>query len=434
MQTILQGIARKAGELKKYRFRNLYGLINQETLKTAWSKLNKQSATGIDRITVKAFEENFDSNIAEIVQVLKEKRYKAKMVRRVYIPKGKGKLRPLGILVIADKLIQIVASEILTAIYEQDFYPNSYGYRPGLGPHDAIIDLSKELQFGPYNYIVEADIKGFFDNMNHDWIVKMLEQRVDDKAFIRLIKKWLKAGILEEDGKTIHPVKGTPQGGIISPVIANMYLHYVLDHWFEKVAKPGSKGKVYLCRYADDFVCAFQYKEDAERFYGTLGERLGKFNLEISEEKTNLLRFSRYQKTYNTSFEFLGFEFRWGRARNGKRIIKRRTAPKRLQKSIRNFTEWCRTILSMRLREIFEKLNTKLVGYYNYYGLIGNFESLKRFFYRMTKILFKWLKRKSHKRRLNWGKLNKYFQIYRIEYPRITQKLNRQANLEFKSA
>ena len=435
MQTTLQGIAQKAKRLKKYRFRNLYREINVDTLKWAWRFINKKASAGIDRVTAREFEKDFDKNINDTAENLKQKRYRAKFVRRAHIPKGRGKTRPLGIPALIDKLIQVVVAKILMAIYEQDFTANSYGYRPNLGALDAVEAISKELQYGKYNYIVEADIKGFFDNMDHDWIIRMLEERIDDRAFISLIKKWLKAGILETDGEITHPSTGSPQGGIVSPVISNIYLHYALDLWFEKIVKPSCNGAAYCCRYADDFVCAFQSKTEAERFYRELKERLRKFGLKVAEEKTNIIRFSRYQKQKkeeNTAFDFLGFEFRWGISRNGKMIIKKRTSPEKLRKSLQNITEWCKHIGSMRRKDIFRKLNRKLIGYYNYYGVIGNYDSLSIFFFRMQKILYKWLRRKSCRSKLNWEKFNKYLEIYRIETPRITKvRGGTQRNFEF---
>jgi group II intron reverse transcriptase/maturase len=431
MQTRLQGIANKAKLNNNYRFRDLFRMIDEEALIGAWKLLNKRAAAGNDKITAREYEENLEENIERIVENLKKKRYRAKMVRRTYIPKGKGKMRPLGIPAIEDKLLQIVVAQILNAIYEQDFIPNSFGYRKGRNPHQAIKQISEELQYGMYNYIVEADIKGFFDNMNHDWIVKMLEQRIDDRAFIWLIKKWLKAGVVEEDGKVIHPVTGSPQGGIVSPVIANIYLHYALDLWFEKKIKPTGRGEAYLCRYADDFICAFRFKVDAENFYRTLGTRLKKFDLELSKEKTNIIQFSRYRIGQNRRFDFLGFEFRWAISRTKKRIIKKRTTPKKMEKSINKFTQWCRTIYSMKRKEIFKKLDSKLRGYYNYYGLIGNYKSLAKFFYRINKILFKWLKKKSYKKRLNWDKFNRWTEIYGVCKPRIKYERYEQQDFSF---
>ncbi len=260
MQTSLRGIAQKAKRNKKHRFENLYRLLNTRALAESWKRNNKKAAAGVDKVTAKQFAGQLEANITAIADKLIQKTYRAKLVRRAYIPKGEGKTRPLGIPVIADKIVQGATAIVLEAIYEQDFLPHSYGYRLGVGPHTAIKALTKELNFGKYSYIVEADIKGFFDNIDHDWLIKMLGERIQDKALTRLIKKWLKAGILETDAQVIYPERGTPQGGIISPILANIYLHYALDLWFEKAVKPNCQGEAYICRYADDFVCAFRYK------------------------------------------------------------------------------------------------------------------------------------------------------------------------------
>lgn len=431
MQTSLQEVAQKARREKKYRFRNLYGMINLQALWAAWGEINKKAASGVDRQTAQEYGKDLEANIKELVEKLKKKRYHAKMVRRVNIDKGNGKTRPLGIPAISDKIVQKAAASILEAIYEQDFEKTSYGYRRNIGPQKAIKDLTYELNFGKYSYIVEADIKGFFDNINHEWMVKMLEQRIDDRAFIQLITKWLKAGVMEEDGKVIHPVTGTPQGGIISPVLANIYLHYVLDKWFQVVIKLRSKGEAYICRFADDFVCAFRYKEDAERFYQALPKRMAKFGLELAEEKTKIISFSRFRKHEKTYFEFLGMEFRWGVSKKGKDIIKRRTSRKKLKKSLQNFAKWCKENRNKRLRKLFMELNSKLRGYYNYYGVIGNWASLEEFYYHVQRILYKWLNRRSQRRSFNWRQFKNVMKRYRIERPRITEKIDRQYQLSF---
>ena len=433
MQTSLWGIAQKAKRLKKYRFRDLYRMLNENSLKYAWSKINKKSATGIDKVSAKDFEDNLDDNIKKIVNDLKGKRYHAGLVRRVYIDKGNGKKRPLGIPVTADKVLQRAAANILESIYEQDFIETSYGYRPNRSAHTAVKALSKELQHNKYSYIVEADISGFFDNIDHEWMVKFLEHRIKDKQFIRLIKKWLKAGIINEDGKVTHPVTGSPQGGIISPVLANIYLHYVLDIWFAGKIKPESKGEAYLCRYADDFVCAFRYKNDAIRFYHKLMHRLSKFGLKLSEEKTNIISFSRFRKYEKSTFDFLGFEFRWGTCKRGKDSIKRRTSRKKFRKSVKNFKEWCKESRNYRLKKLFDLLNAKLRGYYNYYGLIGNYKSLEEFYHIARKILYKWLNRRSQRRSFNWEQFDNVTKIYKMMRPRITEK-NEPVQLKFEFA
>jgi len=432
MQPSLQGIAQKARRLKKHRFRDLYRMLNEEMLREAWRAINKGASAGVDRVMAEEYEKDLEKHIVETVDSLKGKRYRAKLVRRVNIPKGDGRTRPLGIPTVSDKLVQMAVAWILIAIYEQDFMGCSYGYRPNVGARDAVRDLTKELQFGRYNYVVEVDIKGYFDSIEHEWLLRMLEERIDDRAFIGLIRKWLKAGILETDGEVVQPVTGTPQGGVVSPVLANIYLHYALDVWFEKVVKPRCEGAAYLCRYCDDFVCAFQYKREAERFYRVLKGRLRKFGLELSEEKTNIIPFSRFRTKEKTWFEFLGFEFRWGISRNGKDIIKRRTSRKKLRKSLRSLNSWCQRVRSLRLKRIIELLNVKLRGYYNYYGVIGNYKSLDEFFYHVRKILFKWLNRRSQKRSYNWEKFNRMLRLYRLEAPRIVESQINQYNLGFR--
>jgi group II intron reverse transcriptase/maturase len=250
--TSLRGIANKARVDKHHRFRDLYRCLNADLLLDCWSALNKDAASGVDDMTAETYAADLHANIEALAQRLKAKRYRAKLVRRCYIPKGDGKERPLGIPALEDKLVQRACAKLLTAIYEQDFLECSYGYRPKRGALDAVRDLTFDLQYGRYGYLVEADVKGFFDHMDHTWLLDMLRLRIEDRAFLHLIRKWLKAGILETDGRVIHPETGTPQGGGVSPVLANVYVHYVLDLWFDKVVKPHCRGEALLCRFADD--------------------------------------------------------------------------------------------------------------------------------------------------------------------------------------
>ena len=430
MQTSLRGIAKKAQEQKEHRFGNLYEMLNEENLLDCWQYIRKDAACGVDRVSAREYEENLEENIRNLVERLKSESYRAKLVRRQYIPKGEGKMRPLGIQAIEDKLPQLAVTRILEAIYEQDFLRCSYGYRPKVGPLNAVDKLTVKLQFGRYNYIVEADIRAFFDNMDHEWIERMLEERIDDRALIRLIKKWLKAGVLDTDGQVIHPVTGTPQGGIVSPVLSNIYLHYALDLWFHKVIKKQRRGEACLIRFADDFVSAFQYQEDAERFYKMLGERLGKFKLEMSEEKTRIIPFPRHRPSGKYRFDFLGFEFYWGKDRSGKPHLKRRTSRKKLRSSIKRFTEWCKKNRNLEARVLFRRLNAKLRGYYNYYGVFGNYDGLQQFFKQVKRILFKWLNRRSQRRSYNWHGFEQLLEHYRVEQPRIVgQPKTRQLQL-----
>lgn len=424
VQTSLQAIAKKASEQPEYRFRNLFGMLNEEMLKDSWQFIRKNAASGVDRVSAKEYEQNLDENIHQLVEDLKRKRYRAKLVRRVLIPKENGKTRPLGIPATQDKLLQVAVKRLLEAIYEQDFSRCSFGYRPEVGALDAVDELTIKLQFGRYNFVVEADIKGFFDNLDHDELLKMLAERVDDKALLWLIGKWLKAGVLDTDGKTLHPETGTPQGGVISPILANVYLHYALDMWFQKVVTPHCHGQAYLIRFADDFVCAFEYEEDARRFYEVLGKRLGKFGLELSAEKTQIIPFSA-KALGKSSFDFLGFEFRWGLDRKGKPHVDKRTARKSLRKSQKRLSLWCKGNRHRRIPELFKALNAKLRGYYNYFGVYGNLSSLNAFYLYAVRALWKFLNRRSQRKSYNWVGFNQLMERFGIAKPHIVVRPKR---------
>lgn len=401
VQTSLLGIAKKAKADKRYRFRNLYRELNEELLRDSWRLLRKDAALGVDLVSAAEYEANLEENIHQLVERLKRKRYRARLVRRHYIPKGEGKMRPLGIPAIEDKLLQLAVKRLLEAIYEQDFLSCSYGYRPRVGALEAVDQLTVKLQFGSYHQVVEADIKGFFDNLSHEWLMRMLGERIDDQAILRLIKKWLKAGVLDTDGKVLRPEGGTPQGGIISPILANVYLHYALDLWFEKVFQRSCKGEAFLIRYADDFVCGFGREEDAQHFYSELEERLRKFGLELAAAKTRVMPFSRYRRG-ETSFDFLGFEFRWGTDRKGQARLRRRTARKKFRNSVERVAEWCKQNRHRRIKEQFRRLNAKLRGYYNYYGVNGNYASLNEFYHLLQRLHLKWLNRRSQCPSYTW--------------------------------
>jgi len=426
VQTSLQAIAKKASAQPEYRFRNLFGLLNEEMLKDSWYDIRKNAASGVDGISAYEYEQNLDENIHQLVDELKRKHYRAKNVLRRYIPKGDGKFRPLGIPAIQDKLLQISVKRILEAIFEQDFLNCSYGYRPGVDARDAVEKLTVKLQFGNYNYVVEADIKGFFDNIDHEWLLKMVAERVDDKSFLWLIEKWLKAGVLETDGKVLHPETGTPQGGIVSPILANIYLHYGLDLWFQKVVIPRCSGEACLIRYADDFVCAFEKEEDAQRFYEALGERLGKFKLELSAEKTQIIPFSPKRDLGTTCFNFLGFEFRWGEDRAGKPHVDKRTARKSLRKSLARVKVWCKDNRHRRLPELFKTLNAKLRGYFNYYGVHGNLPGLAEFYYHVIRYLQRYLNQRSQRKSYNWEGFKQLLAQFGVLKPHIVNRPRRE--------
>ena len=418
-QTSLRGIANKAATDKAHRFRNLFGLLTVEFLLWCWRFVNKRAASGIDRQDARNYEKNLRTNVEVLTGAVKGGWYRAKLVLRKYIPKANGKMRPLGIPAVADKLLQVAVTKILEAIYEQDFLGCSYGYRPNIGALDAVKDLSAVLRSGRYHYLVEADIRSFFDKLDHDILIDMLEKRIDDKPFLRLIRKWLKAGILDTDGKVINPQTGSPQGGIVSPMLANIYLHYALDMWFEETVKTHCLGAAYLCRYADDFVCTFRYESDAKRFYEVLGKRLKAYGLEVAEEKTNLIGFSPIDMKKSGAFEFLGFEFRWGLSRWRKPVIKRRTSRKKYRASLANFQEWCRANCRTPKKDFYRRLNSKLRGYYNYYGVRGNSKSLASFFHQVKRILFKALNRRSQRRSYNWKGFTELLKAFNLQRPRI---------------
>lgn len=420
--TSLRAIARKAQQEKRHRFGGLYRLLNEQSLRTCFYQLRKAAAPGVDGVTFKLYEQDLEENLRKLVQRLRNKSYHARLVRRKYIPKGEGKWRPLGIPVLEDKLVQLAVAQILSAIYEADFLPCNQGYRSERGAQQAARELAEVLTKGRIEFIVEVDIKGYFEHLQHRWLLKMLAHRIADGALLGLIAKWLKAGILEEDGQIVHPVTGTPQGGSVSPVLANVYLHYVLDLWFEHKVRKGNHGQSYLIRYADDFVCGFAYRHEAERFAGQLQERLKQFGLEVAPDKTRTLRFGRGGGPHNGRFDFLGFEFYWRPSRRGRPLVQRRTARKRLCKSVATFTEWIRRSRHRKLPEIMKTLASKYRGYWNYYGVRGNSKSLEQFFQQTRRILFKWLNRRSQKKSYTARGFERLLRRFQIPHPCIVEK------------
>ena len=422
MPTSLWSIAEKSALRKEHRFQSLINELTPDYLAWSWQQLNMNAAPGIDKIDAREYGENLLENIEDLHDRLIKGTYRAKLILRRFIPKTGGKERPLGLPVTEDKVLQMAVAKILGAIYEPDFSDCSFGYRPKIGAKDAVKDVSRQLQFGNFNYIVEADIRSFFDSIDHDKLMEMLKRRIDDKKFLNLIRKWLKAGIFEKDGTIINPETGTPQGGIVSPILANIYLHYVLDEWFENVVRQHCQGQVYLCRYADDFVCAFQNEKDAQRFYKVLGKRLEKFGLSLAEEKTMMFRFSKWHRQDHNRFDFLGFEFRWGLNRKLRSQVKIRTSRKKYRAALVSINIWCKKHRHLKVTVLLRKLNTKLRGYYNYYGVIGNFKSLSCYFYHTVKYLFKWVNRRSQRKSYTWEGFNELMKFFRIEKPRITEK------------
>ena len=429
--TKLQRIAEKARKESGCRFTSLFHLMNEELLRECFKELRKDAASGIDKVTKKEYGKNLNENLKELVQKLHRMSYVPLPVRRVYILKpGSSKKRPLGIPALEDKLVQAGLTRILSAIYEQDFIDDSYGFRPGRGCHDALRALSNEVEGCRFHYIVDADIKGFFDNVDHDWMIQFLGHRIADKRVLRYVKRFLKAGIMEE-GKATASDKGTPQGGIISPVLANIYLHYSLDLWFTRVFQKGCYGQSRMIRYADDFVVCFENQADAIRFRKELDVRLFKFGLEISPEKTKTIEFGPYAQSKAKrrggkaeTFDFLGFTHYCSRSRNGRKFrMKRITSSKKFTAKIRMFRDWLKANRTLPSDELMAKVASKLRGHFAYYGVTDNSKGINRFANEVRRLLFKWLNRRSQRGSMNWEKFHLFLKKYPLPRPRIMVNL-----------
>ena len=427
METKLERIARVAKEKPNEKITSLAGIINEETLKESHRKMSGKKAVGVDQMTKDDYEENLDGNIESLVSRMKRQAYKPQPVRRVYIPKaGSNKMRPLGIPSYEDKLVQDVLCDILNAVFEGDFLDCSFGFRPGRGCHDALKALDRVIQRREINYVVDADIKGFFDNMNHEWIMKFVNHRIADVNIQRLIKRFLKSGLVE-NGEFKDTQLGAPQGGSISPILGNIYLHYVLDIWFEKVVKKSCLGNAYMVRYADDVVFCFQYLGEAEAFYEKLIERLAKFGLEIAEDKTKIIEFGRFAaeqskrkgKSKPETFDFLGFTHYCSKSREGQFRIKRKTCKKKYCASLKKVREWLWSRLTTPASVVMKQLAIKLSGYYRYYGITDNYETNSRFGDEVRKILYKMFNRRSQKKSMNWEKYLLFLKRYPLPRPKI---------------
>lgn len=403
---------------EKYgRVESLMQYVNAKTLAESYARQAKGKAVGVDGITKEEYGEELNRNLEDLLERMKKFSYRPYPVRRTYIPKGNGKLRGLGIPSFEDKVVQGVFKEILEAIYEPKFKEFSYGFRPNRGCHEAIQRVNKHIMADRVNYVVDADIKGFFDNIDHEWMVKFLEHDIADKNFIRYIKRFLIGGAME-DGKKLEADRGTVQGGLISPVLANVYLHYALDTWFDYVRKHEFQGEMYMVRYADDFVCLFQYEKEAQKFYQMLIERLKKFGLEIAEDKSRILPFGRYKGT-KESFDFLGFTHLNGKSHWGKYCVVHRTSKKKLSQKRQNAKQWLREHMHESIPATIETLNKKLVGHYRYYGIYGNWISLKKFYSYVKWELFKTKRRRDQSCWLTWAKFKEILKIHPIVWPKV---------------
>ena len=407
--------------IKHKKLQTLMHYVNKETLKQAHNKQVIGKASGVDKVTKETYEERLEENIDNLLMRMKKFSYKPQPVRRTYIPKpGSDKMRPLGIPAYEDKLVQWCMTQVLNEIYETKFLDCSYGFRPNRNCHMAIKEINQRIMINKVNYILDCDIKGFFDNVNHEWLVKFLEHDIQDKNFIRYIVRFLKSGIIE-DLKYYESDKGTPQGGIISLILANVYLHYVLDTWFY-VIKKKFKGEMYLIRYADDFVVLFQYENEATAFYKLLVERLAKFGLEIATDKTRILPFGRFKGKKEDKFTFLGFDFHNGKTINGKYRTHIKSSVKKLKVKRQNLKEWARNNMHNPIEGLMKTLNRKLEGHYNYYGINGNYCSIKKFFTYAKYTMFRVFNRRSQKRHMKYEDFERIWKFY-INLPRIKVNL-----------
>jgi len=431
VSTKLQRIAIKAGKDKRCQFTSLFHLMNKALLLECFAQLKGNAASGIDNVTKADYAIKLDANLESLIERLHKMAYKPQPVLRVYIPKaGSKQRRPLGIPALEDKLVQAGLVKILQAIYEQDFINDSYGFRPKRSCHDALRALSQSVEAGPVNYIVEADIKGFFDHVDQEQLMAFLQHRIADKRILRYIKRFLKAGV-QEDGQHKASERGTPQGGVISPLLANIYLHYTLDLWFEKRVKRNSQGYARLIRYADDYVACFQSADDASQFMQDMERRLNQFHLEVAPEKTRLFEFGQFAQSKAKSrgertatFDFLGLTHYCSRSRDGKRFrMKRKTVSKRFTAKLKGYKEWLKANRVLPTAEILQTTAAKLRGHIAYYGVTDNSRSIRNFAYRVTQTLFKWLNRRGKRGCYSWDKFLKLLKLMPLPKPRIMVNL-----------
>ncbi|MFS0781468.1 group II intron reverse transcriptase/maturase [Bacillus sp. 1P06AnD] len=427
METKLLRIAELAKSEPKMKFTSLVHLLNEQSLIQCHHELPNKKATGVNGTTKEQYNEELEGNIKNLVSRLKDKSYRPVPVRRKYIPKlNSSKKRPLGIPEHEDKIVQKGIAKVLNAIYENDFLDCSFGFRPNRNCHDALKILNFYIEKRLVSYVVDVDIKGFFDNVDHKWMMEFLKHRITDPNLLRIISRFLKGGYMEE-GKKYKTQNGTPQGGVISPILANVYLHYVLDLWFEKVVRKQCEGQAYIVRYADDFVCCFQHKREAQQFYQSLIKRLKKFNLEIAEDKTKIIPFGRFadnnaKRSGNgkpATFDFLGFTHYCGRSKQGKFRVKRKSSRKKVQGKLKESKEWLKANRNKDIHIIMDRFKRSLIGYYNYYCITDNTQTVNGFKEKIESLLFKWLNRRSQRKSFTWDKFRLFLQRFPLPSPRI---------------
>jgi RNA-directed DNA polymerase len=426
MCTDIDRISELAKEDPQRRFFSIAHLITPEAMEAAFRSLRKTASAGIDGVTYKEYEKDAAGNIRRLHQRLKDGKYQVQPLRRVYIPKENGKQRPISIPALEDKIVQKVVVDLLNAIYEQDFLDCSYGFRPGRGQHQALDEVGRVLCTRPTEWILEIDITAYFDSIVREQLVEMVEKRVSDGGVLRLIQKWIKVGVIEE-GRLLVSETGTGQGQPISPLLANIYLHHVLDEWFEEVVKPRLKGEAHEIRFADDAILCFARKEDAEKVLRVLPKRFAKYGLTLHPEKTRLIEFGRFaeenakrQGKKPATFDFLGFTHISARSRKGKFTVHVKTVAKRLRRGLKAVAEWCQRYRHEPVSKQQQTLNAKLRGHYQYYGRPTNYRSLWQFYRRVLRIWRKWLSRRTRGRGLTWERYAQLLQQHPLLRPRIT--------------
>jgi RNA-directed DNA polymerase len=435
MSTGCQRIAELARQAPQMSFTSLAHHLDLRLLHEAYQRTRKDGAVGVDGQTAEAYAVNLRDNLQGLLDRAKSGTYRAPPVRRVHIPKGTGsETRPIGIPTFEDKVLQRAVAMILEAVYEQDFLDCSYGFRPGRSAHQALEALWRQTMGMAGGWIVEVDIRKFFDTLDHAHLRELLRRRVRDGVLLRLIGKWLKAGVLES-GAVSFPDQGTPQGGVISPLLANVYLHYVLDAWFEREVKPRLQGQAFLIRYADDFVMGFACEADARRVLEVLPKRFGKYGLSLHPDKTRLVPFVRPSRRSDTvgggprpgTFDLLGFTHYWGRSRRGGWVVTRKTSSSRFSRAITTIAMWCRKYRHRPLAEQQHTLGQKLRGHDAYYGITGNFPMLQRLRYMVTRVWRKWLARRSRGDPLSWEHFNRLLERFPLLPARVVHSVYRSA-------
>jgi group II intron reverse transcriptase/maturase len=409
---------------------SLAHFIDEYWLQEAYSRTRKDGAVGVDGTTAAQYAENLGDNLRSLCDRFKSGRYQAPPVKRAHVPKGSGsETRPIGIPTFEDKVLQRAVAMVLEAIYEQDFLDCSYGFRPDRSAHDALHVLWRELMGMGGGWVLEVDIRSFFDELDHDHLRSFLDHRVRDGVIRRAIGKWLQAGVMEE-GRLRHPETGTPQGGVISPLLANIYLHEVVDRWFEEEVKPRLGGRAVLVRYADDLVIVFAEERDARRVEAVLPKRVARFGLRLHPEKTRLVAFRAPrgkegvpQSAGPGAFTFLGFTHYWGRSRKGSWVVQRKTAASRFTRSLSRVRQWCRRWRHEPVSSQQRKLSQILRGHYAYYGIRGNSRALSNFLWQVTREWRKWLDRRSQKAKMSWKRYTRLLLTYPLPRPRIVHAI-----------